>query len=68
MVIAEEFNKRMMTPELTDSELRSLHTEALEIYNLYMKPNAASNVSVRKELVKEIAKSMLIIVFVEFLI
>ncbi len=57
MVITEDFNKRIMNPELSNVELVSLHKEAMELYEMYFKSNAVHKVNVKEELVNEIVSS-----------
>lgn len=40
-----------------EDELRALHSEALDLYKLYLKPGASHAVGVSQELAKEIIKS-----------
>ncbi|KAF0311748.1 Sorting nexin-14 [Amphibalanus amphitrite] len=37
----EEFNQRMLNPELNDEQLRNLYTEASHIYNSFLRPESA---------------------------
>ncbi len=53
----EDFNKRMMVPDLSEEELRSLHSEAVALYQLYLKPTASHGVRVSHQLAEEINKS-----------
>ena len=52
----EDFNKRIMVPELDEADLKSLHTEALDLYKLYLRPTAQHKVRVDHGLVQEISK------------
>ncbi|XP_037076174.1 sorting nexin-14-like, partial [Pollicipes pollicipes] len=36
----EEFNQRMLNPELSDEQLRNLYTEASHIYNSFLRPES----------------------------
>ena len=56
---AEDFNKRIMTPELNEDEMRLLHKEALELYDLYFKPDAKHKIGVGDHIAQEIFKSKL---------
>ncbi len=53
----EDFNKRMMTPDLSDADLKSLHSEATDLHKMYLKQGAPSAVGVSQELAKEIQRS-----------
>ena len=55
----EDFNKRIMTPELTTEELESLHKEATDLYDLYFRSNAKHKVNVNQEIAMDIFKSKL---------
>ena len=47
----------MLTPELTEEEKRELHSKALDLYKLYLKPTASHKVAVSTDLVQEIYSS-----------
>jgi len=53
----EDFNKRIMTPELNEDEMRLLHKEAMELYDLYFKPDAKHKIGVGEHIAKEIFSS-----------
>jgi hypothetical protein len=53
-VSSEDFNKRIMTPELSEDEMRLLHKEAMELYDLYFKPGAKHWVDVGDQIPKDI--------------
>ena len=55
--ILEDFNKRIMTPELTPDELKILHKEATDLYDLYFRSNAKHKVNVDQNIVIEIFES-----------
>lgn len=50
----EDFNKQIMTPELTEEDLVYLHGEAMKLYNMYFKSNAEHKVSLSPELASDI--------------
>ena len=50
----EEFNKKIMNPELGEDTMKSLHEDALNLYNLHFKPDAEHQVPVSDNLVLEI--------------
>ena len=53
----EDFNKRIMTPELSEDEMKLLHKEAIELYDNYFKPDARHKVDVGDEIAREIFES-----------
>jgi len=53
----EHFNKRILTPELSEDEMKALHKDALELYDLYLKPNAKHKIDVDDCLGEEIFSS-----------
>lgn len=50
----EEFNKKIMNPELGEDTMKSLHEDALSLYNLHFKSDAEHKVPVSDNLVQEI--------------
>ena len=46
-----------MTPELTQDELKILHKEATDLYDLYFRSNAKHKVNVDQNIVIEIFES-----------
>ena len=46
-----------MTPELTSDELKTLHKEATDLYDLYFRSNAKHKVNVDQNIVIEIFES-----------
>ena len=46
-----------MTPELNEDEMRLLHKEAMELYDLYFKPDAKHKIGVGEHISKEIFSS-----------
>ena len=55
----EEFNKKIMNPELSEEAMQSLHNDAVTLYNLHFKPDAEHKVPVTLAYVKEIKSSKL---------
>ena len=55
--ISEDFNKRIMTPDLGDEALLSLHKEATDLFNLYFRESSAHQVEVSPGLVSQILSS-----------
>ena len=54
---AEDFNKRIMTPELSTEEIESLHKEATDLYDTYFRSNAKHKVNVNQDIAMDIFKS-----------
>jgi len=54
----EEFNKKIMNPELSEEAMQCLHNDAITLYNLHFKPDAEHKVPVSIDYVNEI-KSIL---------
>jgi hypothetical protein len=46
-----------MTPELNEDEMRLLHKEAMELYELYFKNDAKHKIGVGEHIAKEICSS-----------
>ena len=57
LYFAEDFNKRIMTPDLTAEELQSLHKEATDLYDMYFRSNAKHKVNVNQDIAMDIFKS-----------
>ena len=55
----EEFNKKIMNPELSEEAMQNLHNDAVTLYNLHFKPDAEHKVPVTIAYVKEIKSSKL---------
>ena len=53
----EEFNKKIMNPELSEEMMKSLHEDAMNLYNLHFKQDAEHKVPVSESNVQEIKKS-----------
>ena len=56
--IAEEFNKKIMN-EISEEDMKSLHDDATNLFNLHFKADADHKVSVSPHLVDEIKLSEL---------
>ena len=54
---SEEFNKKIMNPELSEEDMKILHDDALMLFNLHFKADAEHKVSVSHHLVEEIEQS-----------
>ena len=50
----EEFNKKIMNPELSEDAMKSLHEDALNLYKLHFKADAEHHVAVSQSFVREI--------------
>ena len=55
----EEFNKKIMNPELSEEAMQNLNNDAVTLYNLHFKPDAEHKVPVTIAYVKEIKSSKL---------
>ena len=53
----EEFNKKIMNPELSEEAMQCLHNDAITLYNLHFKPDAEHKVPVSIDYVNEIKSS-----------
>jgi len=51
----EEFNKKMMVVDLNDEDLKSLHSNAKELYNKYIKPGAVNFIRFDDDIIKDIS-------------
>lgn len=56
--ITEEFNKKIMN-EISEEDMKSLHEDATNLFNLHFKADADHKVSVSPHLVDEIKQSEL---------
>ena len=57
LFLTEDFNKRIMSPDLTTEELESLHKEATDLYDTYFRSNAKHKVNVNQDIAMDIFKS-----------
>lgn len=53
----EDFNKRSLVPELTDTAKMKLHNEAKELYRLYFAPNAVDRIQFENDIIEEVKDS-----------
>lgn len=53
----EEFNDRILSPELSEAELQRLHAEVLHIYQTYCLDQSVDKISFDKFIVDEIRNS-----------
>lgn len=56
-VLPEEFNDKILSPELSDGELRRLHGEVLHIYETYCLDESVDKISFDASIVEEIRNS-----------
>ncbi len=54
---SEEFNDKILSPDLSDSELQRLHGEVLHIYETYCLDESIDKISFDKFIVEEIRNS-----------
>ena len=59
LLAVEEFNKKIMNPELSEEAMQCLHNDAITLYNLHFKPDAEHKVPVSIDYVNEIKSSKL---------
>lgn len=50
----EDFNKRSLVPELSDSDKKKLHNEAKDLYSLYFDANAVDRIHFESDIVAEV--------------
>ncbi|CAH1794558.1 unnamed protein product [Owenia fusiformis] len=50
----EDFNHRILNPELSSEQTLSLHTEAKEIYRMYCNPNAVDKIMFDDDIIEEL--------------
>ena len=50
----EDFNKQIMNPDLNEDELDSLHSEAVYLFNHYLKQDAPQKLNISSHLITEI--------------
>lgn len=55
--VSEEFNKKIMNPELSEDDMKGLHRDAMTLFNLHFRADAEHKVPVSQHLVDEIEKS-----------
>lgn len=53
----EEFNDRILSPDLSNAELQRLHAEALHIYQTYCLDESVDKISFDRFIVEEIRNS-----------
>lgn len=56
-LLPEEFNDKILSPELNDTELRRLHGEVLHIYETYCLDESIDKINFDKFIVEEIRNS-----------
>jgi hypothetical protein len=54
--ILEEFNRRMLTPELSSEELDLLYRDAWDLYSVYFSPHSPDNIGFDPNLVVQMRK------------
>lgn len=52
----EEFNKRMLTPELSSEQLDSLHRDAWDLFSVYFSPHSPDSIGFGSDLVSQMRK------------
>ena len=66
--ITEEFNSKILTPELSDKELEKLHTDLKEMYRNYCAPQAHDKIQFDDDIVSQLKESKIFHVFCATLI
>ena len=57
VVCTEEFNDKLLTPELGGEVLSDLHQELKDMYRIYCDPQALDRIQFDKDIVEEIRTS-----------
>ena len=55
--VSEEFNSKMLTPELTEDQLSELHQELRDLYRMYCGPNAVDRIQFDDDIVRQLQDS-----------
>jgi len=55
IIEVEAFNKKMMVVDLSDDELKSLHSNLKELYNKYIKPGSVNFIRFDDDIIKDIS-------------
>ena len=55
--LSEEFNSKMLTPELTQDQLKKLHADLVDLYRMYCAPNAADRIQFDEDIVSQLKDS-----------
>lgn len=55
--VLDEFNTRILNPDLTKEELEALHLQAQQMYNTYFASHALDRINFDDDIVQEIKSS-----------
>lgn len=55
--LLDEFNTRILNPDLTKEELEALHLQAQQMYNTYFASHALDRINFDEDIVQEIKSS-----------
>ena len=59
VLISEDFNKRILNPDLTEAELVKLHGSVKDLYRNYCAPSAPDRIKFEENIVNELKESKL---------
>lgn len=55
--LSDEFNDRILNPDLTEKQMKDLHAEVVDLYNRYCEPNAVEKIKFDEDIIAELKKS-----------
>ena len=53
-IFAEEFNSKILTPELSPKQIEKLHMELATLYDMYFAPNSIDRIMFDEDIVMQI--------------
>lgn len=56
MIYLEEFNRRMLTPDLNSEELDLLYRDAWDLYSVYFSPHSPDSLNFPEQLIIQMRK------------
>ena len=56
--VAEEFNNRLLTPELSESQLMDLHRQLSDLYRMYIDPDSLDCVRLDDDIILQLKTGM----------
>lgn len=62
-LFSDEFNTRILNPDLSKEELEALHLQAQQMYNTYFASHALDRINFDDDIVQEIKSSMSFLLF-----
>lgn len=63
-VYSEEFNRKMITPDLREQDLENLYREAWDLYSVYFNPASPDHIPFSASVVEEMHSSNLIFLLI----